>query len=46
MNPRVRDWMYWAMPRYAHSWPGQAHFKSSNKHSAARKQRFKARHKR
>ncbi len=29
---------------YVHTWPGQARVKSSCKHSATRKARFKARH--
>lgn len=45
MNPELwKDW--YCEPRlYVHSWPGMAVNRGSCKHSAARKARFKARHK-
>lgn len=46
MNPDLWKNRYYAdSHRYVHSWPGMDATRGSCKHSAARKARFKARHK-
>ena len=42
MNPIHREYCY-DRP-YVHSWPGQAKTRKGNKHNAARKAAFKAKH--
>lgn len=44
MNWFTRHWWDYGLP-YVHTWPGQTPSRHTNKHSKARKARFKARHK-